>query len=639
MGEPQIDSNVPLVVLAAGLGTRFGGSKVLAPVGIGGEPLLAIALEQAAAAGFTHVVLVARPDLHDAVVGLAAVAQARVGLRVDVVDQATSEPSRDAPWGTVAAILIGVGAVGPSDTQRRPVVVANGDDLYGVEGLRRARDEARTLAAGDRPADAVCVAYPFGASLLPAIDPTASGEGVSRGLCRVDDEGRLLELHEGRHLLPGDVAADAPVSMNLWALGPRVLAQLQDRFAAFVEAHQDDPNGELGLPDALGALLAEGRLVARVVPTGARWLGVTFAEDVERVRAALLEPIAAAFGRPAPTRARLIGTGHIHATVVADGVVYQRINTDVFGDLETLADTTARVSEHLRARRTANVAVPAPVRTTTGDLLWRAPDGAVWRATEEVPDVEATPVARSAAEAEEAARAFGAFVAALADLPGPALRDAIPRFHDFAWRRAQLAAAVAADRLGRRHACRSVVADAEVLAAEVADALSAVGADGLPPRVVHNDAKIANVLFRDGRAVAVVDLDTVMVGTLLADLGELLRTGATSAAEDEPDVASVELDHERIAAIVTGFLDGLGGLATPAELTALPYSGAWLATENGLRFLADHLDGDRYFGADRPEHNLDRARAQLRLGALLLDAAPHIARLVHRRAPTTGGPP
>lgn len=635
MGERDgVDTDVPLIVFAAGLGTRFGGPKVLAPVGLGGEPLLAVGIGQAVSAGFTSIVVVTRPELREATEVVAAATRAAHGIDVVLVDQAGVGPRRDKPWGTVAALLAGIPR-SADDGSATPVVVANGDDLYGIEGLRQARVAAVSLVdAADPSPAAVCIAYPFASSVLGESEHAtgASGGGVSRGLCRVDATGRLLELHEGRHLHPGDVEPDAPVSMNLWALGPRVLTELRSQFGDFVATHDDDPDAELGLPDALGALVAHGRLYARVVVTDSRWLGVTFADDVERVRAALLAPVAGAFGRPEPTQARLVGSGHIHATVVADGVVYQRINTGVFRDLGALTDTTARVTVHVPARTDVGISVPRPLAAAEGGLVWHAPDGAVWRATEEITDVDVTLVPRSAVEAGEAARAFGAFVAALADLPGPRPRDTIPRFHDFAWRREQLDAAVRADAVGRLASCTDALAEARDLAERVAAALATAGVGELPPRIVHNDAKVANVLFRHGHAVAVVDLDTVMVGTLLADLGELLRTGATRAREDEPDADHVTLDDERLDAIVRGYLDGLGGLPTASELAALPLAGAWMATENGLRFLTDHLEGDRYFGADHPGHNLERTRTQLRLGGLLLDAAPEIVTIVDRCA-------
>jgi Ser/Thr protein kinase RdoA (MazF antagonist) len=441
--------------------------------------------------------------------------------------------------------------------------------------------------------------------------------------------------------------------MNLWAFGPGVVDELRRSFEAFVAEHpvgagsRDDTNGEidpgtaeLGLPVALGRLVGTDAIVARSVPTTSTWLGVTWPDDVSLVRGRLLAPVAAAFGRPVPRRAERLGHGHIHVTVAADDVVYQRLNTDVFADVGAVVANAGRIHDHLaRLEPALPIAVPEPLSSTAGPLVWHDGDGEVWRAARRITGVESTLVARSPAEAFEAARAFGALTRALDDLDGEPLVETIAGFHDFAGRRAQMERAVEADREHRMAQAVDVVAEARVLAADVAGALVEAGVDDLSRRVVHNDAKIANVLFAAGRAdshphaVAVVDLDTTWSATVLADLGELLRTGGTAAAEDEPDLSVVTLDERLLTAIVRGYLAGLDGLLTPAELDALDVAGAWLATENGLRFLTDHLDGDRYFGVSRTHHNLDRARAQLRLGRLLLDARTRLAALLHEDRP------
>jgi len=118
----------------------------------------------------------------------------------------------------------------------------------------------------------------------------------------------------------------------------------------------------------------------------------------------------------------------------------------------------------------------------------------------------------------------------------------------------------------------------------------------------------------------VVDLDTVMPGTVLFDFGELARTGACPAAEDEVDLALVRVDHDLFAALASGFATGARGLLTAEEIRALALAGPLMALENGVRFLTDHLEGDHYFRIARPGHNLDRARAQLRLAECMLDA-------------------
>jgi hypothetical protein len=140
--------------------------------------------------------------------------------------------------------------------------------------------------------------------------------------------------------------------------------------------------------------------------------------------------------------------------------------------------------------------------------------------------------------------------------------------------------------------------------------------------VVHNDCKLNNLLFDDhsGEALCVVDLDTVMPGPVLFDFGELARTAACPAAEDERDLERVRLDSALFGALAAGFVAGARGLLGAEEIRALALAGPLMALENGVRFLTDHLDGDRYFRVARPGHNLDRARAQLRLAERMLGA-------------------
>ena len=138
--------------------------------------------------------------------------------------------------------------------------------------------------------------------------------------------------------------------------------------------------------------------------------------------------------------------------------------------------------------------------------------------------------------------------------------------------------------------------------------------------VVHNDAKLSNVRFdaETGRAACVIDLDTTMPGHIVYDVGELVRTAATHAPEDARDVSAVDFDLELVDALASGYL-AAGPPVTRAEIDAMALGGPQMAVENALRFLADHVAGDRYFATSRVGQNLDRCRTQLRLTALMLE--------------------
>ena len=355
----------------------------------------------------------------------------------------------------------------------------------------------------------------------------------------------------------------------------------------------------------------------------------------------LWRELGGAFGLPGACRsAERLGRGHIHDTWVAlydaGGVprrfVHQRINTRVFRDPERLMQNLERVTRHLGrklsglpdAERRHLRLVPA----RDGRPFWVGPDGGHWRTTVFVEGSRSPERIASPAEAIEAGRAFGAFARQLADLGDPPLAETIPRFHDLGSRFAALEGAARRDPCGRAGGVGAELEACRARHGAVASALEAVGP--LPRRVMHNDCKVDNLLLdrASGEALCVVDLDTVMEATLLCDFGELVRSGACRAAEDEPDPARVDFDLDLVGALARGYRAGAGDQFRDAELAALPLAGAALALENALRFLADHLEGDVYFRIARPGHNLDRARAQLRLAERLWDRRDAIRRVV-----------
>lgn len=136
-------------------------------------------------------------------------------------------------------------------------------------------------------------------------------------------------------------------------------------------------------------------------------------------------------------------------------------------------------------------------------------------------------------------------------------------------------------------------------------------------RATHNDTKINNVMFDEqtGRGVCVIDLDTEMPGLALYDFGDCVRTTATRAAEDERDVSQVQMEPELFQALVRGYLSEAREILDEREIELLGFAGRLITFENGIRFLTDYLNGDVYFKTSRPEHNLERARAQFALVA------------------------
>jgi Ser/Thr protein kinase RdoA (MazF antagonist) len=320
------------------------------------------------------------------------------------------------------------------------------------------------------------------------------------------------------------------------------------------------------------------------------------------------------------------GGGHINDTYFAtyrhgDVVrryVHQRINSLVFPNAIAVSENIARVTRHVREKFCAQGLQDVDRRvlhlipTLDGKDLLTTDEGEHWRTYAYIEGTVPRMQVVCEADAFNAARAFGSFAAALADLPANSLHETIPAFHNTPARFDALVRAIEADPCNRAASAKDEIACALALQPLAPALLDLASNNGLPLRATHNDTKITNVLFDElsGEAICIVDLDTVMPGLTLFDVGELVRTAATRAAEDEPDPDKVKVDPDLFEAVSCGFIAGAGEVCSRAERDAFVTAGQVLAFENGTRFLADHLNGDRYFRVHRPNHNLDRARAQ-----------------------------
>ena len=214
-------------------------------------------------------------------------------------------------------------------------------------------------------------------------------------------------------------------------------------------------------------------------------------------------------------------------------------------------------------------------------------------------------------QAYQVAAAFGRFQQQLASLPPPRLNDTIPDFHNTPMRFESLQKAIEADAANRAQFVKP-----EIDFALARQAMTAVLLDAdLPERIAHNDTKSSNVLLDDvtGEGLCVIDLDTVMPGLTLYDFGDMVRSMASSAAEDERDLSQVGMQFPIFEALVRGYLSSAGDLLIPREKQFLAFSGKLITFENGLRFLSDYLSGDIYYKVHREGHNLDRCRTQFKL--------------------------
>ncbi len=325
-------------------------------------------------------------------------------------------------------------------------------------------------------------------------------------------------------------------------------------------------------------------------------------------------------------QAEPFGNGHINHTfaVRVEGCsrryILQQINQYVFHHPDQVQENILAVTDYLREkvrreggdpeRETLRV-IPA----RDGKPYYLDGDGSWWRAFPFVEGTFSQDLPDSPEIFEECGAAFGRFQRRLNDFPAERLHETIPDFHNTPRRLERLEEAARKDAEGRLAGVREEL-DFCLRQAEWAGRLTeGLRAGKLPLRVTHNDTKLNNVLMdrNTGKALCVVDLDTVMPGLMANDYGEAIRTGACTAVEDERDLSKIELSMPMVRAYTRGFLRELREEISPEEKLSLPWGARTMTLENGVRFLTDYLDGDHYFAIHRPGHNLDRARAQLAL--------------------------
>jgi hypothetical protein len=342
--------------------------------------------------------------------------------------------------------------------------------------------------------------------------------------------------------------------------------------------------------------------------------------------------------------AQPLGRGHIHETFVASwergGVpvryVHQRISTRVFPDPALVMGNLARVTAHLRtalARRGVSdlerrVLTLIPARD--GAPLWIAADGGVWRTFLLIEGAVTRETIAGPEQAFQAARAFAEFAGLLSDLPAPPLAVTLPGFHDLGRRFADFEAAVATDAAGRAARARGEIEATRAACSELRGLLDAADPGAAPRRVMHHDCKLNNLLLdaETGEALCVIDLDTVMEGSVLSDFGELVRTATSRSPEDEPRTDRIAFDLRLFEALAKGYAAGAADWLSEPEGRLLPLAGPTLGLMNAIRFLTDFLAGDVYFRVHREAQNLDRHRAQLRLARLMLEQLPEARRIV-----------
>lgn len=289
-----------LVIMAAGMGSRFGGGiKQLEHVGPNGEIIMDYSIYDAKQAGFNKVVFIIRKDIEKAfheIIGDRISKQIEVEYvyqELDALPEGYTCPAeRSKPWGTGHAVLSCLGAV------KEPFMVINADDYYGKEAFVSIHDFLVKAAEKGSKGEYCMAGFVMGNTL--------SDNGiVTRGLCTVDAEGNLLSVEEMYAIErkgdiavakngagePVEMALNSAVSMNMWGFTPDFLDGLNDGFVEFLKDNCENPKAEYLLPEVVGALLKEKKASVKVLPTNDKWFGVTYKEDKEKVVQSLKELI------------------------------------------------------------------------------------------------------------------------------------------------------------------------------------------------------------------------------------------------------------------------------------------------------------------------------------------------------------
>jgi Ser/Thr protein kinase RdoA (MazF antagonist) len=319
---------------------------------------------------------------------------------------------------------------------------------------------------------------------------------------------------------------------------------------------------------------------------------------------------------PAEYKTIAFGSGLINHTWKVCGsknYILQKINTDVFKQPKAIAQNIDLLDDYLKAIAPGYLFV-APVKTLSGQAMVKSPEAEYYRLFPFIEGSVTLTEINDPQQAFEAAWQFGKFTSLLKDFDPQQLNYTLPDFHNLQLRYDQFTAAVAnspADRL-------AIAADAIEQIQQHKDILltyqQLIAQQLLPLRVIHHDTKISNILFdENGKGLCVIDLDTVMPGYFISDVGDMMRTYLSPANEEEKDFSKIQINADCFYAIYKGYSGAMAGTLTDTEKEYFIYAGKFIIYMQALRFLTDFINGDIYYRTTYPQQNLVRAQNQLTL--------------------------
>ena len=323
------------------------------------------------------------------------------------------------------------------------------------------------------------------------------------------------------------------------------------------------------------------------------------------------------------------GCGHINHTFLITTTekryILQAMNLSIFKDTDGLMRNILFVTEYLKKNGVETMTV---VFTHDGKPYLDGEEK--FRVYEFIENTVTYQTVTDAEVFKNSGRAFGEFQNHLAGFDASLLTKTIPNFHDTPKRYQAFLSALERDACDRARTCRDEIDFVISHADKISRVTDGIRDGRVPLRVTHNDTKLNNILMDadTGKARAIVDLDTIMPGSMLYDFGDSIRFGASTAAEDEPDLSKVHFDISLFKAYAEGFCPAVKDSITKAERDLLPYGAFIMTFECGMRFLTDYLEGDTYFGIKYPEHNLVRCRTQFKLAREIEESFDDMAQII-----------
>ena len=326
----------------------------------------------------------------------------------------------------------------------------------------------------------------------------------------------------------------------------------------------------------------------------------------------------------------LSDTGHVHKYTL------QRINTNVFPDVDALMDNFKLTTDHLhgklRLRGSGKKGSVQTLRPTKDGCAFLRDASGCWRMLTYFDDVYSLDIPDRPETFYHAGVAFGSFLKEMSDVDIADVKEVIPNFHNTKSRYLDLEKSIARDPKGRVKDVLPEIAFVRDRAERYGMISDALESGKIPTRICHNDCNLNNILFdnRTHLPVAIIDLDTVMPSSPLYDYGDSMRIGTNTAKDDEKDLSKVSCDLKLYEQYARGYLEACGDVLTKEELELLPYASLIISSEDGIRFLMDHIDGDTYYQIYYPGQNLDRSRTQLKLVEDMERKLPQIKRILRK---------